>query len=223
LKSVREFKAGPTRILYDEAQLPAVSAEWLHPEFWHLRRSVIGQLGGRGQALALDTSAGLAVLRRYRRGGLMARLVSRRYLFTGYYRSRGFAEFLLLARLFAEGLPVPKPLAASCERRAAVYSAGLLTAMIPGAQPLAEVADDLLETDWHLLAGTLARFCTAGVRHADLNAHNILRSATGQWYLIDFDRARLGTTATDPSGMLRRLHRSFDKHGLKAPASSLSE
>jgi 3-deoxy-D-manno-octulosonic acid kinase len=212
--SVSEFRAGPHRILYDDSVLPAVSLEWLQPAFWHLRRAVTAELGGRGQAIAVQTDAGAAVLRRYLRGGQVARLVQDRYLFTGYHRSRAFREWQVLHRLFEAGLPVPRPLAASCERRGGVYRAGLLTGLIPNALPLSSTAGCLSVDDWRGLAGTLRAFFAGGMIHPDLNAHNILRTESGDWYLIDFDRARIATRPVDPGPMLARLFRSLDKLGI---------
>ncbi len=209
--SISVFNAGPHRILYDDNVLSVVSLEWLQPEFWHLRRAVTAELGGRGQALAVEMDAGPAVLRRYLRGGQVARLVRDRYLFTGYERSRAFREWRILHQLFEAGLPVPRPLAASCERRGGIYRAGLLTTLIPEAQPLSRVALRLSVDDWRGLAEVLRAFFAAGLLHADLNAHNILLTAAGDWYLIDFDRARIVTRPVDPAPMLGRLFRSLDK------------
>jgi 3-deoxy-D-manno-octulosonic acid kinase len=206
-----EFQAGSTRILYDRDALTAVSLEWLQPQFWQIRKAVLDELGGRGQALKIDTPIGIAVLRRYLRGGQVARISRDRYLFTGYQRSRAFGEWRVLERLHGQGFPVPRPLLASCERRGIFYRAGLLTRFIDSALPLSQLASILTDDDWQQLATTLAAFFKAGLIHADLNADNILRDGQGRWYLIDFDRARLQARPADPSPMIARLARSLDK------------
>ena len=208
-----QFQAGSTRILYDPDWTSAVSLEWLHPEFWRLRGAVVRELGGRGQAVAIDTPGGSAVLRRYFRGGQAARLSRDRYLFSGYARSRGFHEYRVLARLHADGLPVPRPLMASCERRGLTYRAGLMTGLIDGAETLVDRAADLSERNWGSLITTLRRFFEAGVVHADLNAANVLLDGDGCWHLIDFDRARLRRGPVHPAPMVRRLRRSLVKNG----------
>lgn len=213
--STQEFQAGPVRILYDPALLPAISPEWLDPEFWRIRNSVVAELGGRGQALHIDTPIGAAVLRQYRRGGQAARISRDRYLFTGYRRSRGFAEWRLLYRLYWQGLPVPVPLLAGCQRCGVFYRAALITGLIPASKSLAEVADSLELSDWRILGTTLGQFFEAGVIHADLNAHNILTDSEGRWYLIDFDRARIGKAPVRAGAMLKRLFRSLDKLGIE--------
>lgn len=221
--SAAVFQAGSQCILYDSDRLPAVSFEWLDPEFWHLRSAVVAELGGRGQALQVNTPAGPAVLRQYRRGGLVARLVRERYVFLGHERSRSFREWRVLAALHQQGLPVPVPLIALSGRSGLTATAAIMTALIPEARGLDRVAGTLDRSDWVRLGSTLARFFRAGVRHADLNATNILVDRTGDWYLIDFDRARVSSTAVDPEPMLRRLFRSFDKFGIRADRKALMQ
>lgn len=216
------FQAGATHILYDPRWTASVSLEWLHPEFWRLRGAVLRDLGGRGQAIVVETDAGRAVLRRYHRGGQAARVSRDRYLFCGYSRSRGFREWQVLERLCAVGLPVPRALMVSCERRGPTYRAGLLTALIPEAQTLLDAVDQLGDDDWRALVETLRRFFAAGVVHADLNASNVLRSGKQDWHLIDFDRARIRRAPVDPKPMIRRLQRSLLKHGKTEAAERLA-
>lgn len=214
--SEQQFRARSIRILYDPKRVTAISPEWLQSGFWRLRDAVVAELGGRGQALQLETPAGPAVLRRYLRGGMMAAISHDRYVFSGYDRSRGFVEWRVLSALYERGLPVPCPLMASCERTCAVYRAGILTELIPAARSLADVAAELREDDWRALGRMLQEFFDFGLVHADLNAHNVLRDVSGQWYLIDFDRARLLGRPARPDRMLKRLFRSFDKLGIAA-------
>ncbi len=202
------------RILYDPERVTAVSPEWLQPGFWKMRNDIVAELGGRGQALHVETPIGAAVLRRYLRGGLVSRVSDDRFLFAGYDRSRALVEWRALDELYRRGLPVPLPLMASCERRGMTYRAGILTALIPDTRSLADVAHELGEDDWRRLGRTLQAFFSSGVVHADLNAHNILLDKSGQWYLIDFDRARIQDRPVLPDRMLNRLFRSFDKLGI---------
>jgi len=210
-----ELQAGNTRILYDPEVLDAVSPEWLEPAFWRLRGAVRAELGGRGQALAVDTAVGPAVLRSCLRGGQVARLSRHRFVFTGYRRSRSFREWRILARLRELGLPVPRPLLAGCERLRLTCRAAILTRLLEQTRSLPEVAADLGPEDWHRLGATLQRFFRAGVVHPDLNAHNLLLNDAGQWFVIDFDRARLRSAPVNPAAMLARLNRSLDKLGIE--------
>ncbi len=213
--SEQQFSAPSLRILYDPQRVTAISPDWLHAGFWQLRDGVAAELGGRGQALRLETPVGPAVLRRYLRGGVAARFSHDLYFFTGYAKSRAFLEWSALTKLLARGLPVPRPLMASCERHGAFYRAGILTELIPGARSLADAANVLGEDDWRRLGMVLQQFFSNGMVHADLNARNILLDAAGRWYLIDFDRARILDRPARPDRMLARLNRSLDKLGLK--------
>jgi 3-deoxy-D-manno-octulosonic acid kinase len=220
--SEQQFRAPSLRILYDPQRVTAISPEWLEAGFWQLRDGVKAELGGRGQALQLETPVGPAVLRRYLRGGLVARFSHDLFLFTGYAKSRAFVEWSVLSRLVKRGLPVPRPLMASCERHGPCYRAGILMTLIPGARSLADAAHALGEDDWRRLGIVLQDFFAAGVVHADLNARNILLDETGRWYLIDFDRARILERPARPAPMLARLNRSLDKLGIEGPRDLLA-
>lgn len=209
-----ELQAGSTRILYDPSALDVVSPEWLAPDFWQMRGAVLARFGGRGQALAVTTDAGPAVLRRYLRGGMVARLSRDRYVFTGYQRSRSFREFRVLARLREMGLPAPAPLIAGCQRLRLTCRAAILTRLIENTISLPQAADILEVEHWQRLGRTLQRFFAAGVVHPDLNAHNLLIDGDGHWHVIDFDRARIEDQPVDPAPMLDRLDRSLDKLGI---------
>ncbi len=86
----------------------------------------------------MDARRGPWVLRHYRRGGMIANVLGDRYLWTGAGRTRGFAEFRLLAALRARGLPVPTPVAARYRRKGVHYRADLITRRIGNATTLAE-------------------------------------------------------------------------------------
>ena len=56
------------------------------------------------------------------------------------------------------------------------------------------------------------RFHQRGVYHADLNAHNILWTESGEVYLIDFDKGQLRETRRSwQLANLNRLQRSLSK------------
>ncbi len=202
-------------IVFDQQRLPQVDEAWFAPN-----HSADGSRGGRGAVWRVQTPAGVAVLRHYRRGGAMARLSRDRYLWAGAARTRSFREFRLLAQLAALGLPVPAPLAARYVRCDALrYRADLLTLEIAAAKTLAELLPGILDDAAALdeLGRTLARFHLQGVCHADLNAHNIMLDRDGQWWLIDFDRGRLRRPAAGWwASRLARLQRSWAKLGALA-------
>src|SRR5690606_6194258 len=158
-------------MLYDPDRVRAPAPELFDPAIYGQAAVRVGE-GGRSAAWFVHGDSGAAVLRLYRRGGLMARLGRRDYLWLGERRARSFAEFGLLHAMWRDGLPVPRPLAAGYWRRGAFYGAAILVERIAGARPLVQVLDDGACCQAAALA--IARMHRAGVWHADLNAHNVL-------------------------------------------------
>lgn len=201
-------------IVYDADCIQQPGAHLFDPGHWQKLQAVSGEAVGRGSALFLDTPFGAAVLRKYLRGGQVARLNREHYLYTGWRRTRPVAEFEMLALLHQEGLPVPSPLAAMSQRRGLFYRGWLITRRIEGAGPLADYLEERSQDAalWRQAGRIIRRFHDRGVVHADLNARNILLDGDGAVYLIDFDRSRIreGDQAAF-SANLKRLHRSLEK------------
>lgn len=201
-------------ILFDSAQMAEADEHW----FEQVAGTAGTIRGGRGAVVFFDAPFGACVLRHYHRGGLVARVNSDRYLWTGRKRCRAFREFRLLAELTCSGLPVPVPLMARYVREGLSYRADLITRQIPGAQTLAQrLAASSLDAALATRVGrTLAGFHAYGVWHADLNATNLLVDAGGKIWLIDFDRCGQRKPALAwQQANLERLLRSFRK--LQAP------
>lgn len=205
-------------ILFDAEAAPQVDAAWFAPDYWRERGALRTQTGGRGGVQIIHTPAGEGVLRHYRRGGMVAKIMGDRYLWRGADATRCFAEFRLLAEIARLGLPGPAPLAARYRKRGLYYRADLITGRIADAQTLAQcLAAGRLDAELARAAGALvARFHRAGIWHADLNAHNVLVTKAAL-YLIDFDRGELRTIAAGwRLANLARLHRSLVKLGAAA-------
>jgi len=208
---------GDGAILFDAAAIgnDRFDPAWFDADDWRTRGPVVALGAGRGAALRVTGPDGDWVLRHYRRGGMVARVLGDRYLWNGAERTRGFSEFRLLAELARRGLNVPQPLAARYRRRGAHYRADLVTRHIDAAQTLAQrVRENELDPTESARVGTgVAEFHAAGAYHADLNAHNILLDAQRVW-LLDFDRGALRTPArTWQLANLMRLRRSLLKIG----------
>ena len=211
-------------ILYDAARIRKPTAALFTREFWAIRDSLREVPGGRGSVcfvrpaeLALPDDDSAWVLRHYRRGGLVAKVLSDRYFWTGASRTRCFREWQLLAELHRRGLPVPAPVAAKFERSGCSYRADLITVQLPASQTLAALLarGALAQERWHAIGSTIARFHAQGVQHADLNAHNILLDDAGVVFILDFDRGRLRESSTSrgkwEDSVLARLRRSLEK------------
>ena len=178
---------------------------------------------GRGQAFQVLGSFGTGALRHYRRGGMTGALWQDRYVFIGAEATRCFRELRLLATLHRHNLPVPAPLAARFVRSGFSYRADILTAWLPGANPLSAHVQTVTVADFQAIGHMLQRFHGANINgaalwHADLNAHNILLTDAGP-ALIDFDRCLLRKPKRVwQQANLARLLRSLTKLGFAARA-----
>ena len=205
---------GKQHILYDAECIEEASANLFEPD-WHQRIGALkGAAVGRGTTHFFDLGNYAAVLRHYRRGGLVAKFNSDCYLWTGLESSRPWREWELLAALREKKLPVPKPLAARVVTAGVWYRGDLLMEEISRAQPLSQwlMQQSLAESTWQAVGATIRRFHAAGVYHADLNAHNILLDAEDRVSLIDFDRGKLrAVSRVWAQANVSRLQRSLTK------------
>lgn len=191
----------------------------LHPElfyqdYWRERNLIVGEAPGRGSSFFLKASDSEQwVLRAYRRGGLIAKLSEKRYLWLGEERTRAFHELRLNAALYDQGLPVPRPVACCVMRYGPTYEAALITVRIPGAQALASLlaAGEADEALLQRVGAMIKRFHQAGLDHVDLNARNILVDPHGEPWLIDLDRCRLRPPGKWQEHNVNRLARSLKK------------
>jgi 3-deoxy-D-manno-octulosonic acid kinase len=189
--------------------------DWFDAGHWRALGRAEDAHGGRGGAIYFDAPFGRCALRHYRRGGMIANLMGDRYLWTGAERTRGFAEFRLLADLNDRGMRVPAPLAARYRRDGVHYRADLITRRIENAVSLADlVVQDRCDARVATCVGAvIAEIHAAGACHADLNAHNVLLVG-GQAWVLDFDRGQLRTPARAwQLANLMRLRRSLIKLG----------
>ena len=219
---IRQQITGDGAILFDSAQVTQAGVfepAWFEADYWRSRGLAADESGGRGGVTYVRTPQvgkdGGWVLRHYRRGGMVARVMGDRYLWNGAEQTRGFAEFRLLATLADRGLDVPRPVAARYRRSGVYYRADLITLRIVDVQTLAQhLAQRAIDAATAARVGiAVARLHAAGAYHADLNAHNLLLDARTIW-VIDFDRGELRTPQREwRLANLARLRRSLLKLG----------
>jgi 3-deoxy-D-manno-octulosonic acid kinase len=206
---LREFRdaRGRGAMLFDPSLLPAADSSLFDP----VGLEAVA-VGGRGAAWFLPTQAGEAVLRHYRRGGMVAKISRDTYLWQGSQRTRSFREFRLLQMLGKRGLPVPVPLAAAYWHSGTGYRAALLMLRLVGTESMGAQLDRSADPPWAQIGRTIARFHRAGACHADLNVDNVLMGTDGGCWLIDFDRGVLRAPALAwQCANLARLRRSLRK------------
>ncbi|MHB1193432.1 MAG: lipopolysaccharide kinase InaA family protein [Longimicrobiales bacterium] len=183
-------------------------------------------LVGRGRTWAVSAPApGPAhargwVVRHYHRGGLVARWLRDRYLAVG--ETRPVAELRASLAASLREIPTPAVVAGAVHPAGAFYRADLVTEEIAGGVDLAEVLFGeeraaVAPLPALTAAGALVRkLAEAGVRHADLNARNVVLQPTGDGiraWVVDMDGCGF-TAAFDPAAgeaMRRRLERSLRK------------
>lgn len=191
--------------------------------------------GGRGKAWFIELPEISAVLRSYQRGGLVARFNRQAYLGWSPESSRAYKEWYLLQNLYQQGLPVPRPVAASiCRWPFAfipLYRAHILIERIPDVKTFDHMLSKAVASDelWRSVGACIRRFHDAGVYHADLNANNILIDDQQKVYLIDFDKGEIRNSQNTSSseewkrGNLQRLKRSLLKQQTLYPEYYFSE
>jgi len=200
-------------MIYDAELAGQISPDWFDPQYWqaHGELSEVGR--GRGRAWFVSSDERQLVLRHYRRGGLMAKITTDRYAWTGLQRTRAWREYQLLVRLAELGLPAPRPLAAQVQRYGSFYTADLITVRIPDSRPLSQILEGqaLTEAQWREIGKCIAAYHRHDIYHADLNAHNILLDGQGRVFLIDFDKGSVDQDDSWHAATLQRLQRSLHK------------
>lgn len=159
-------------------------------------------------------------VRHYWRGGAMAMHMDDRYL--RGRRARPFREILASESARARGVRTPAVIAGATYVDGVTYRCDLVTEVVPGVRPLADVLHAHDGTrgwlDAMASAGRLIRTLSdVGIFHVDLNAWNVLLDPAGgspPW-VIDLDRARVlrRPSSTIAERMKARLTRSVAKVG----------
>ena len=202
-------------ILYDRSIISQMSAERFGPGGWPHAEVLGGELGsgGRGNTLYVGNVPRQFVLKHYRRGGLLGKVVRDRYVFTGEDETRSFAEWRMLARMTDFGLRVPRPAAARYVRHGPFYTADIITVRIPAVKPLSKIiAEGPRPAEfWASVGADIRAFHAEGVFHADMNAYNVQIDERGRVWLLDFDKGRLLPPGPWQQRTLGRLERSLKK------------
>jgi hypothetical protein len=162
----------------------------------------MGQAFGRGGVFR----AGEAVLRPYRRGGLVRHLNAAVYATPARFEQ----EFQVHRALWAAGLPTVEPLGWACRRRLWGWEGVYLTRFAEGT-PWPRAWDSP-----HALAGLrtlLGALCDWGLYAPDLNATNVLVIPGGGILALDWDRAVWSRRPDLAERYRERLRRSLAKLG----------
>lgn len=201
-------------LFFQDALENDISPAYFEGEYWQGKDAITGSSFGRGVTWFFKLHENEFVLRHYHRGGLIGKILSDGYCYTGLKRTRAYQEFVVTQSLFDQGLPVAKPMAGQVVKHGLYYQADLITAKIDRARDLVKVlSSESLNVDaYHKIGKMIRQFHDVGLWHADLNIHNIILDGENQLWLIDFDRCHF--RKKDEKWMksnLDRLKRSFLK------------
>lgn len=174
-------------------------------------------LGGRDSISHHRIEAlGPVVIKHYKRGGLLGRLVRHNYIRLGKSRSR--LEFELLQNARKLGINVPEPLVWA-SRGFLIYRAWLVTGEIESALPLSKLSlEDEKRTRRVMPAAVeqISRLIENGIIHVDLHPGNVLVDGRDRIFLLDFDKGKFqqGDRNTLRKRYIKRWQRAVSKHGL---------
>jgi 3-deoxy-D-manno-octulosonic acid kinase len=174
-------------------------------------------LGGRTAVARIHLNGfGSMVIKHYRRGGWMRRVVRRTYLRWGRPRCGG--EFDMLLEVRRLGVRAPEPIAYAY-RGHLLYRCWLVTREIPLQASLADMGRTEPPAARRMIpavADQIRRLIEHRIWHVDLHPGNVLVDPHDHVHLIDFDRARnvLWSPALLRRRYLDRWKRAVFKHGL---------
>jgi 3-deoxy-D-manno-octulosonic acid kinase len=200
-------------ILFDAAHFSDVTPHMFSGDYWQQKNAITGQAIGRGTTYFFQHEQHEYVLRHYRRGGLIGKILNDQYLYTGLEQSRAWQEFNLLQHMQTLGLACPKPIAARLIRRGCYYQADIISSKIEKAQDLYQVLlkSSVSTEAWQQIGQTIAEFHQQQIYHHDLNIHNIMLDNNQKAWLIDFDKCAVKTGEEWKKANIARLKRSFEK------------
>ena len=198
-------------ILSNPDKVPDINSQWFNDKYWLNEGRLLGASSGRGSAWMVKSKNNKMMLRHYYRGGLPAKFIKDKYLWTGLNRTRSIKEFRLLQLMKNISLPVPEPIAAQVIKKGFFYEANLLIEYLPNSSTFAQILnEENHEENWQDIGKTIAKFHKQGINHSDLNASNILVGE--KIHLIDFDNStQMKTKRSWQKSNLNRLKRSIDK------------
>ena len=169
-------------------------------------------ISGRGLAYAIRLDRDPWLVRHYRRGGMIARVLNDRYAPTG---NRAVDELKASIVARARGIPTPEVVAAICYPTPLYARFDIAVQFIDHSRDLAQLLFEdrvVSARDIGKAAALIRTMIQGGLLHADLNLKNIL-IAPDRAYVLDLDRCTVVEEATrhGTEVMRKRFVRSLAK------------
>lgn len=146
-------------------------------------------LDGRGMVKRIKLENTNGVLKSYRRGGVIGKVLKNFHV--KFTKSRSELEFDCLAKMAKLGVNVSEPIA-FIHTAGILYSAWLITKEIPASRSLADLSVENEPVARDVVAKAaieIVKLIKMGLLHLDLHPGNVLLGGDKQVYLIDFDKA----------------------------------
>lgn len=201
-------RGGRAFVRADLAQIPTTA--------WWADGDPLPGAKGRGRVTRTEVGGLDVVLRTYRRGGSLRRVLP------DAFRSptRALRELQALATLRARGVPAVEPVAAVARRRGLLWELRLATVRVPDALPLPDFVarrPGLRREAVRAAGRVVARAFAAGMIHPDLHPDNFVARAGDdglEIVLLDLDRAMITGEVSQGArdAMLVRMARYLLRH-----------
>ena len=219
MANIQQKTVGHSTLLFTHDLLPGIAVNMFDIAYWQAQGKVIGQASGRGTTFFFSENQHDFVLRHYRRGGLIGKLIADQYIYTGLEQTRAYQEMHLLDYMCTQNLPVPQPVAARIVRQGFTYCADIILQKIPQASDVfGLLLDNALEAKtWLAIGATIRQLHNHQIYHHDLNIHNIMLDRHNKVWIIDFDKCRIREGNNWKNDNLLRLQRSLQKELSKHP------
>lgn len=218
MSDIQIISQNRTTILFDADIVSNPDVSLFDPEHWRAQQSLTGESTGRGTTYFFHYQQHEMVLRHYRRGGLIGKILQDQYLYTGLTQTRAWQEFYLLAEMQQSQLPTPVPVAAKIERTGVGYRADLITLRIPASQDVFQLLcqQELSAQQWFKIGRAIRQLHDQQIFHHDLNIHNLILDQQDQIWIIDFDKCQRKGGQEWKQQNLDRLLRSLRKEQQRA-------
>lgn len=219
MSNVQQTTIDNNTIIFDAQIFAAPDLKIFDGRYWQTNEHLLGTAVGRGTTYFFLHNNREFVLRHYRRGGMIGKVVSDRYFFTTLANTRPWQEFHLLTHLQHLALPAPQPVAARITRNGLCYSADIIISRIPHSQDIFTLLGNtaLSQFTWQAIGHCIRQFHQHCIYHHDLNIHNIMLDERQKVWLIDFDKCYVRSGENWQAANLARLKRSLIKEQNRQP------